>query len=146
MTHTESMLPGTCPGWEGPGGAGGIGVLAVQVDRISHKNYQFRKRVPLELPVPRSWILRDFESSAVFETLHCPGNGIRDSGRCGASKFGSAAIFLFPPAHPWLPAFGRGIGQEHDYISCMPVQLKINCCIVIIVTIVAVVKVAREKI
>ena len=23
MTHTENMLPRTCPGWEGPGGADG---------------------------------------------------------------------------------------------------------------------------
>ena len=71
--------------------------------------------------------------------------GTRDSGRCGASKFGSAAIFLFPPAHPRLPAFGRGIYQEHDYISSMPVQLKDNHRIVIIVTGVAIVKVAREN-
>ena len=72
--------------------------------------------------------------------------GTRDSGRCGASKFGSAAIFLFLPAHPRLPAFGRGIGQEPDCISCMPVQLKDNHRIVVVVTGVAIVKVARERI
>jgi len=65
-----------------------IGVLAVQVDSISHKNYQFRKRVPWKLPV-------------------------------------------------------AGEYQKPDCISCMPVQLKNNYCIVIIV---AVVSVAREKI
>ena len=64
----------------------GIGVLAVQVDSISHKNYQFRKNGPMEA------------------------------------------------------AGCRRIYQEPDCISCMPVQLKNNYCIVIIVSV------AREKI
>ena len=124
----------------------GVAVVSVAREKCESAPFLYGPHWSCQFPVPGSWILRDFELSAVFETLHCPGMGTRDSGRCGASKFGSAAIFYSrPPTHGCRPSAGES-GQKPDCISCMPVQLKDNHRIVIIVTGVAVVSVAREKI